>query len=89
MKPRKRVVFLEQIAVRTEADADKLKLVLHDAVNQDKVWLNMAIAVSRVFAGKRMVSQTWRKRLPGSEKINDCGNLFEAFASLDSKLKVA
>lgn len=81
-------VFSKQVAVRTEAGADELKLILHDAVNQDKIRLNMAIAVSGVIAGKRMVSQTWRKRLPGSEKINDCGNLFEAFASLDSKLKV-
>ena len=82
-------VFSKQVAVRAESGADELKLVLHDAVDQDKIRLNMAIAVSGVVAGKRMVSQTWRKRLLGSEKINDCGNLFEAFASLDSKLKVA
>lgn len=82
-------VFSKQIAVRAAAGADELDLILHDAVNQDKVRLNMAIAVSGVIAGKRMVSQTWRKRLLGSEKINDCGNLFETFASLDSKLEVA
>ena len=68
--------------MRTESGADELKLILHDAVNQDKVRLNVAIAVSGVVSGKRMVSQTWRKRLLVSEKINDCGNLFEAFASL-------
>ena len=82
-------VSSKQVAVRTEANADELKLVLHNAVNQDKVWLDMAIAITGVIAGKRMVSQIWRKRLLGSEKVNDCGNLFEAFASLDSKLKVA
>lgn len=82
-------VFSKQIAVRTKANADELKLVLHDAVNQDKVWLNVAIAVSRVVAGKRMVSQTLRKWLLGAEKINDRVDLFEAFAALDGKLEVA
>lgn len=74
----------KQVAIRTEAGADELKLVLHDAVNQDKVWLNVAIAITGVVAGKRMVSQTWRKRLLRAEKINDSSYLLKAFTAPDS-----
>lgn len=81
-------VFSKQVAVRTEAGADELKLILHDAVNQDKIRLNMAIAVSGVVAGKRMVSQTWRKRLPGAEKFDYMHYLARVFALLEYTLEI-
>ena len=74
-------VSSKQVAVRTEAGADELKLVLHDAVDQDKVRLDMAIAESCIVPGKRMVSQAWRKRLFGAEKIDDGRNLMRIFSA--------
>ena len=61
----------KQVAIRTEANADELKLGLHDAVNQDKVGLDVAIAITGVVSRKSMVAQIWRKRLLRAEKIND------------------
>ena len=74
----------KQVAIRTEANADELKLGLHDAVNQDKVWLDVAIAVSGVIAGKRMVAQRRRQWFLGAKKINDSSYLLKAFTAPDS-----
>ena len=82
-------LYSKQVAMRTEANADELKLVLHDAVNQDKVWLDMAIAVTGVVSGKRRVAQIWRKRLSRLEKIDDGSCLLKAFTAPDSKFEVA
>ena len=79
----------KQVAMRTKTNADKLKLVLHDAVNQDKVWLDMAIAIAGVVSGKRMVAQRGRKGLLRAEKINDSSYLLKAFTAPDSKFEVA
>lgn len=82
-------VSSKQVAMRTEANADELKLVLHDAVNQDKVGLDMAIAITGVVSRKSMVAQIWRKRLLRAEKINDSSYLLKAFTAPDSKFEVA
>ena len=73
--------FSKQVAIRTEANADELKLGLHDAVDQDKVRLDMAIAESCIVPGKRMVVQIRRKRLFGAEKIDDGRNLMRIFSA--------
>lgn len=73
--------FSKQVAVRAESGADELKLVLHDAVDQDKVRLDMAIAESCIVPGKRMVVQIRRKRLLGAEKIDDGRNLMRIFSA--------
>ena len=75
---------LEQVAVRTEANADELKFGLHDAVNQDKVGLDVAIAITGVVSRKSMVAQCGRKRLLSAEKINDSSYLLKAFTAPDS-----
>ena len=77
-------VSSKQGAIRTEANADELKLGLHDAVNQDKVGLDVAIAITGVVSGKHMVAQRRRKRLLSAEKINDSSYLLKAFTAPDS-----
>lgn len=74
----------KQVAVRTEACADELKLILHDAVNQDKVRLNMAIAITGVVSRKRMVAQRRRQWFLGAKMINDSSYLLKAFTAPDS-----
>ena len=77
-------VFSKQVAVRTEAGADELKLILHDAVNQDKVGLDMAIAITGVVSRKSMVAQRRRQWFLGAKKINDSSYLLKAFTAPDS-----
>lgn len=87
MNPQKAKV-LEQVAVRTEANADELKLGLHDAVNQDKVGLDMAIAITGVVSRKRMVAQRRRQWFLGAKKPDDVLNLCRVLASLDNTFEV-
>ena len=77
-------VSSKQVAIRTEANADELKLGLHDAVNQDKVWLDVAIAITGVVSRKRMVAQRRRQWFLGAKKINDSSYLLKAFTAPDS-----
>ena len=77
-------VSSKQVAIRTEANADELKFVLHDAVNQDKVGLDVAIAITGVVSGKRMVAQRRRQWFLGAKKINDSSYLLKAFTAPDS-----
>ena len=81
-------LYSKQVAMRTEANADELKLVLHDAVNQDKVWLDMAIAVTGVVSGKRRVAQRRRQWFLGAKKPDDVLNLCRVLASLDNTFEV-
>ena len=74
----------KQVAIRTEANADKLKFVLHDAVNQYNIWLDMAIAITGVVSIKRMVAQCRRQWFLGAKKINDSSYLLKAFTAPDS-----
>ena len=60
----------KQVAIRTEANADELKFGLHDAVNQDKVWLDVAIAITGVVSRNSMVAQRGRKRLSARRLIS-------------------
>jgi len=78
----------KQVAIRTEANADELKLGLHDAVNQDKVGLDVAIAITGVVSRKRMVAQRRRQWFLGAKKINDSSYLLKAFTAPDSKFEV-
>lgn len=80
--------FSKQVAVRTKTNADKLKLVLHDAVNQDKVWLDVAIAITGVVSRKRMIAQRRRQWFLGAKKPDDVLNLCRVLASLDNTFEV-
>ena len=78
----------KQVAIRTEANADELQLGLHDAVNQDKVGLDMAIAITGVVSRKRMIAQRRRQWFLGAKKPDDVLNLCRVLASLDNTFEV-
>ena len=82
-------ILSEQVAVRSEAKADEFQTVFHDLVDEDKVGLDMAVAIPRVVAGERMVVERRWKRLLGAEKVDDLCDLPQVLAAPDCPHKVS
>lgn len=84
----KKTLFPEQIGVGAEAEANELELPVVDAVNQNKVRFDMAVAIASVFSLERMILQGWRKRLPGAKQINDRFDFSKIFATANRQFEV-
>ena len=72
-----------------KTDAKELELVLNDAVDQNQVGFDMAVAKSCKFALERMVAKGGSEGALGAKKVNDGRNLVGIFAAPDGEFEVA
>jgi hypothetical protein len=72
--------------VRAETKADELQLSVVYAIDQYKIWFNVAVATLIIATRERMIMERRRKRLLGAEKIYDACDFPQIFATLDRSL---
>ena len=79
----------EEVGVGAEAEADELELVVDDAVKENQVGFDVAVADAGEFALERMVAEGRRKGALCAEKPDDGLDFFGILAAAEGALVVA